>query len=1126
MATMTEQMTKFAAADPQVYHPLDRLRGIIHKYVVIEGILSAVIFLVAWYAVAMALDYGVFKAFTWDWVQDGTKWIRVVALVAALALLGSIVIYRIMRRLTTELTYPALALVLERRFPEVLGDRLITAVELVDVEKAAKYGYSAAMIRQTISEARERVGTVPVSEVFNWRRLQIMGLIAVGVLLAVVAIAFASHAIASQSFQPVRAGWKFFHVSTILAERDLFLQNTPWPRRALLELDPSIKETGIRVARDGKAPKVKVKSFRWVIADRRAADGWRPLLWSDLNKDLFGIDVPELPYSKLGAAEEKGSLPTESDKWTVDAVWERVRDNASIHDRLRNEMSGESYAALQKALEELENKANEPGMGRKLRHLERPDNVSFDYVGARTGGGGTLNPEGNSEYSGEIGGLREDVSFVIKAEDYRTPQRAITLIPPPALVSLTRVEYQPAYLYYPPPLGQDPNRPNEMTQLGPSSLKGKLQRMPEEKLSLTGDNSRMVVPAGTELVITAVTELPIASASARPKIGKLPGAKQGSATLVPLKLIDENTFTIEFRGEARIASAIEFDLVFTNADNVESSRTVSIQVTDDNAPIVEVAPEFIRRVGALYYVTPSAKIPFNPESLISDDNGLSKVEYRVNYWPEDSPLGRALRCSNVLRTLVAPAVSGNAFPSMVQGAYHANAVRYLDKGEERKNASFLIGSFFELASKVVPITQTQMEHLLNEPFLQARTELVKKVGLRNDLRSEIKRSQASGLIEMFKWRIEGDYFDVKALNLEVPPGDVQPRYMVELNVWATDTNFDTGPKASTHSEPIRLLVVSPSDLLYEISKDEEALGLKLDEAIKKIETARRKYAFVSSKNGFAALDEIDAVKVRSKDAGQDVTKAKEIVQTILREFRRIEREMIYNQLQERNIIGTGMLANRIDRVLGENPPPVSPAEDAAEAERVRSGAAKRPNFPTTEKLFSIVQNALDENRWADSALVSDTEIILGKLEAELRQIRQEIGEGESYDKVKMQFNLLKEKQLRVKYDLRSIQDYLNGQLIQDTPDISPVGQVSLVKGESKKIQHNIKWRQYKEDSLVVKLASSDPAGVIVPAELKLDFEKNDLNFEYEIRAGNKPGDYTITLTPAVGEKVQVKVTVK
>src|SRR5262245_26050171 len=112
MATATRTPVTTASRDEQVYHPLDQLRGIIRRYVVIEGILSALIFLGLWYATALLLDFGIFKAFTWDWVHDSPRWLRGIALAVALALLAGIVIFRIVRRLSTEFSYPALALVL------------------------------------------------------------------------------------------------------------------------------------------------------------------------------------------------------------------------------------------------------------------------------------------------------------------------------------------------------------------------------------------------------------------------------------------------------------------------------------------------------------------------------------------------------------------------------------------------------------------------------------------------------------------------------------------------------------------------------------------------------------------------------------------------------------------------------------------------------------------------------------------------------------------------------------------------------------------------------------------------------------------------------------------------------
>src|SRR5205823_536999 len=112
-----------------------------------------------------------------------------------------------------------------------------------------------------------------------------------------------------------------------------------------------------------------------------------------------------------------------------------------------------------------------------------------------------------------------------------------------------------------------------------------------------------------------------------------------------------------------------------------------------------------------------------------------------------------------------------------------------------------------------------------------------------------------------------------------------------------------------------------------IGEEEEALGTKLDEALVKLGSAKVKYAFVRVKHDTRLPDELDAVKVRSKDVGQDVAKARELVQGVAREFRRIERECVVNQLDDRNVTDTGKLANRLDRVLGDNPQSVSPEED-------------------------------------------------------------------------------------------------------------------------------------------------------------------------------------------------------
>src|SRR5580704_6441197 len=46
MVTATGTTSQSLPRDERVYHPLDQLRGIIRRYVVVEGLLSATIFLV------------------------------------------------------------------------------------------------------------------------------------------------------------------------------------------------------------------------------------------------------------------------------------------------------------------------------------------------------------------------------------------------------------------------------------------------------------------------------------------------------------------------------------------------------------------------------------------------------------------------------------------------------------------------------------------------------------------------------------------------------------------------------------------------------------------------------------------------------------------------------------------------------------------------------------------------------------------------------------------------------------------------------------------------------------------------------------------------------------------------
>lgn len=1112
-------------------HPLDRLRGTIRRYVVVEGLLAAAVFLAGWFAVALAVDFGLFKLFTWDWVLDAPRSVRGVALVAVGVMLAALIALRIARRLAKELSYPALALVLERRYPKELGDRLITAVELADVEGHARYGYSGELIRQTIGEARERVARVPVNDVFNWRRLRVMACVAVGLVVLVVAVGYAAFVVATGSASPVRYGWRMAHVAGTFFDRNVLLQREPWPRRVHLEL-AGFDGDERRIGRDAQAPVVKARAYRWVIADAAAPMGWRPLAWGDLNDKLVEGGVPDLHPAEFRAAADSPDFAGDPAGWPLDAIQTGL-DDPNVRAKLVAGLHPDAYLQLQNGLDRvfaaLDAKAADPAMGRRLRKLDLPDKVTLTYAGQTKSGDVSLAPQQGQEFSAPVADLKESVRFVVRAEDFRTAPRGITLVPPPLFTKLVRTEYQPAYLYHAPP--QDEGYP---------ALAGRRQRVADKPVSLTGERSSFTVPSGTELVLTASADTDLTAAYVVPKVGRVPGAKPGSADPVPLPVADDRrTITLAFRGDDRLAGlrsserytmdadgwlvaeadttatpTVEFDLVVEQADGVQARRSVLITVAEDQPPDVEIAVDAVRKVGAVYYVTPVARVPFNPESFVRDDRGLSKLAYEVTYWADESDALRGLRAQLVTALFLHPPAPAS-LPAGLFPDFHARTLRATDRGDAKQTGSFLVSRFEDDRAALRRETKAVFEGRLNEPAGDADPQVVTRVDLKSG---------------------ERDQFDVKALKLGASVSEVQPRYRLDLNLVATDTNYDTGPRTGRNAETLRFLVVSEGDLLAEINKEEEQFAARLDEALAKLAGARKKWEYVKGETtkGIAGnnKDNVDGVRVRAADAGQDLAKAREQVRSIVGEYRRIHRECIVNVVTELTRDRFGLFANKLDRVGGETPAAVTEAE----GRQVAGGQLQpRMTFPAAEKLVEAALDPLGKEppQWPPPAAVSDAEQALSQLEREVAALRQELGELQSKEKLKKMLASVIEGQKRIGKELETIQYDRAIRLVKKEAELGAVGQQLVGKGESKKVKQAVSWNQYDRDELVVKLAVTDAAGNPVPPEvlavspeLKLDFERNQLDFEYEVKAGGKDGEYTLTLTPQLGAPVKVSIVVR
>lgn len=216
---------------PTVQAALVGLRRRIRRYVWLEGLAAAAVWLGACFWTSMAVD----------WIFEPPAPGRAIFLAIVGIGLAGVLFRFIGNRVFVPLTDSNMATLLERRFPQ-LEDSLLTSV-LLTPRRPDEAGYSADMLARTSREADRRLSGVALPDIFDpmplWRKI----VIALGMTAAVVGLAIAE--------PEVLGTW---------TQRNLLLGERLWPRK--IRLEPVGFDNGVAKVASGADFDLVVQAFR------------------------------------------------------------------------------------------------------------------------------------------------------------------------------------------------------------------------------------------------------------------------------------------------------------------------------------------------------------------------------------------------------------------------------------------------------------------------------------------------------------------------------------------------------------------------------------------------------------------------------------------------------------------------------------------------------------------------------------------------------------------------------------------------------------------------------------------------------------------------------------------------
>ncbi len=218
------------AGVPRLTRTLGRLRALLRRAFLADGVASIGILLAVGIATSFALDYFLHLP----------RGVRGVLLFASIAIAGAAVWRRLLKPGTLSLPDEDLAVLLERAHPELEG-RLLTAVELSQPGRETAAHVSPVLIHRVVEEAESRVGSLQLGRVFDLRRLRAKGIVAAVGVVALITFFAANASLAST--------W---------LSRNVLLSSSLWPRRVELAFEPALSSPVVVAVGDDLQVAVRV----------------------------------------------------------------------------------------------------------------------------------------------------------------------------------------------------------------------------------------------------------------------------------------------------------------------------------------------------------------------------------------------------------------------------------------------------------------------------------------------------------------------------------------------------------------------------------------------------------------------------------------------------------------------------------------------------------------------------------------------------------------------------------------------------------------------------------------------------------------------------------------------------